>query len=172
MDRGTWWATVHGVTKSQTQYMHRPETGLWALYVFLLSTHMFQIQAYDLFYTWRHWCWGCLVSDRGWIQTHSTKFLSFWRKWPSKLSGGKVRKKSDISTKNPNICYISTELTETRRQVIVDVPFGTEKLLSGFLILEDKWPQDCKPRDVGSPSQGVLSPLPFLWQEEAGSTLC
>lgn len=73
--------------------------------------------------------------------------------------------------KHPNVCYISIELTKTRRQVIVDVPFETEKLLSGLLISEDKWPQDCKPRDVGSPRQGVLSPLSFLWWEEAGSTL-
>ena len=115
MHRGAWWATVCGVTKSQTQNMHRSETGLWALYVFLLSIHMFQIQAYDLFYTWRHWCWGCLVSNRGWIQTHSTKLLSFWRKWPSKLSGGKVRKKSDVSTKTPQ-CLLHFNWTDQNKE--------------------------------------------------------
>ena len=39
MDRGTWWATVHGVTKSRTQlrltlsfssYLHIPESGVLA----------------------------------------------------------------------------------------------------------------------------------------------
>ena len=33
MDRGAWWATVHGVTKSQTRLsnsaQHRPEKGDW-----------------------------------------------------------------------------------------------------------------------------------------------
>ena len=45
MDRGAWWATVHGVAKSQSQLSDETQNSINTWYT-------------DSWYTWRHWLGG------------------------------------------------------------------------------------------------------------------
>ena len=68
MDRGAWWATVHGVTKSQTQLSD------FTFFSFVQRFVMFVVIIFRGLWQQFSWCWRCL-SDSQWTQTLACKLL-------------------------------------------------------------------------------------------------
>ena len=58
MDRGTWWATVHGVTKNQTQLSNYTFT-------FIFNKHSSQVGLSDYFLLRTHIPYNCLSLSNG-----------------------------------------------------------------------------------------------------------